>query len=43
MLWLVTGAARKERGLGCAFLTSFGSEKLLYLDLCFLRDCLFPW
>lgn len=43
MLEIVTGADRKEHGLGCAFLTSFIAEKLLYLDLFFLRDCLFLW
>lgn len=43
MLRIVTGADRKERGLGCAFLISFSAEKLLYLDLFFLRDCLFLW
>lgn len=40
---VVSGADRKERGWGCAFLTSFAAEKLLYLDLFFLRNSLFPW
>lgn len=43
MLGIVSSADRKECGWGCAFLTSFSEEKLLYLALFFLRNCFFLW